>query len=228
MLTYSYIIAYPDVYQLANWLNIQMDGSMLCGLKRHPMPAQDGILGMWLTVPLWSILVPSWMFELQLQQRVLPLKSNNWVQVTVRPVEKQVQVKSGLWTLTDLRYVLGSSYMVYIGIWFTVIPVIPFYGHPVPPWLFNSRTESNFMTVSQEPRPEIPPRCSASRHWLRLSVDRLEDHGHHGNLKIRMEMCPPKKKVIQDRLPSGNQTGEMESSHDPSFIDAFFHWNLNI
>ena len=75
-----------------------------------------------LTVPLWSILVPSWMFELQLQQRVLPLKSNNWVQVTVRPVEKQVQVKSGLWTLTDLRYVLGSSYMVYIGIWFTVIP----------------------------------------------------------------------------------------------------------
>jgi hypothetical protein len=38
-----------------------------------------------------------------------------------------------------------------------------------------------------------------------------------------MEMCPPKKKVIQDRLPSGNQTGEMESSHDPSFIDAFFH-----
>jgi len=96
ILTYSYIVAYPDVYQLANWLNIQMDGSMLCGLKRHPMPAQDGILGMWLTVPLWSILVPSWMFELQPQQRVLPLKSNNWVQVTVRPVEKQVQVKSGL------------------------------------------------------------------------------------------------------------------------------------
>lgn len=96
ILTYSYIIAYPDVYQLAKWLNIQIDGSMLCGLKRHPRPAQDGILGMWLTIPLWSILVPSWMFELQLQQRVLPLKSNNWVQVTVRPVEKQVQVKSGL------------------------------------------------------------------------------------------------------------------------------------
>ena len=43
MLTYSYIIAYPDVYQLANWLNIQMDGSMLCGFKTtsHASPGRD-------------------------------------------------------------------------------------------------------------------------------------------------------------------------------------------